>query len=278
MQKIVKVIVALLLIKSAVSTAQVKYQLSLLPDKKTYMVSMVPLKTWNYPQNLTSTAQVTIKVPSDKPFTAAVTNMNPEVKWLDNSYVEHPNSDPSHTYISFGLESKGTSRLKYVENEEIPLFTFRNIESNECVGKVSLLDNVKDALKGKEAETYNISNQISVLATQGDVYVGNFLSEADCSVVTSNKDLFGDVHIKAYPVPADNQLTISWEKVPLSSDKALLIIENALGQEVYRQDVLNDNTTHQEVLNVSTYGAGYYHFYLLSGTQSTKKYKFLIVK
>jgi hypothetical protein len=259
-------------------SAQVKFQLTLLADKKTYLVSMVSLKTWTYPQNLTSTAQVTIKVPADKPFTAAVTNMNPDVKWLDNSYIEHPESDPNHTYVSFGLESKGTWRLKYMENEEIPLFTFRNIESNECIGKISLLDNVKDAFKGKDADTYNINNQISVLATQGDVYAGNFFSEADCSVVTTTEHLFGNIHIKVYPIPAENQLTIHWDKEVTKNDRALLVIEDALGREVYRQEVLNTKGAYQEVLNVSDFPSGYYHFYFVEDNQNTQKYKFLVVK
>ncbi len=258
--------------------AQVKYQLSLLPDKKTYMVSLVSSKTWTYPNNLTSTAQVTIKVPSEKPFTAAVTSLNPDVKWLDNSYIEAPTSDPSHTYVSFGLISIGTSKLHYKENEEIPLFTFRNIEAEPCIGKISIINNDLDAFKGKDAEIYNINNQISVLAEQGDVYVGNLKAEVDCAQALSNEELFEDVNIKAFPIPTADQLTIQWLNKGVSKAPVLLQIENMEGKIVTSKKVSAIEGQNQEIFDFSAQAIGCYYFSFMEDGKSSKKYKFLIIR
>jgi hypothetical protein len=258
--------------------AQVKYQLSLLPDQKTYMVSLVSSKTWTYPQNLTSTAQVTIKVPSDKLFTAAVTSLNPDVKWLDNSYIEAPDSDPAHNYISFGLTSLGTSKLHYKENEEIPLFTFRNIEEVPCVGKIAIINNELDAFKGKDAEIYNISNQISVLAAQGDVYVGNLKADVDCAKVLSDEELFQDVNVRAFPIPTDNQLTIEWQSKDESKLPMTIQIENMEGRVVTTKKIVSTEGKNQETFDFASQVPGCYYFSFIEENKVSKKYKFLIIR
>ena len=52
------------------SIAQVNFQLDLMADRKTYVVSMVATETWAYPQNITGTAQVTVRIPANTRFTA----------------------------------------------------------------------------------------------------------------------------------------------------------------------------------------------------------------
>jgi len=44
--------------------AQVKFKMQLLNDGTTYQVSLVPETSYRPPLNMTSTAQVTIKVPT----------------------------------------------------------------------------------------------------------------------------------------------------------------------------------------------------------------------
>ena len=257
--------------------AQVKYQLTLLPDNKTYLVSLIPQKTWDYPLNLTSTAQVTIKVPSDKEFTAAVTNMNPDVKWIDNSYIESPQSDPAHTYVSFGLVSLGTDKIIYKENEEVMLFSFQNIADDNCIGKISLIDNEKDAFKGKDAETWNIGNQISVLAAEGDVYNGNLRTDADCSKITGIKDFYNDVNVKAYPIPAQNQFTIEWTAV-VANPKTVIQIETMDGRIIEKRDVSVNTGQNKADFDFTSLPGGGYNFSFISEGKSSKRYQFLIIK
>ena len=46
--------------------AQIQFQLSWLPQESAYLVSMVPQTDWAAPFNITSTAQVTLKVPTEE--------------------------------------------------------------------------------------------------------------------------------------------------------------------------------------------------------------------
>lgn len=258
-------------------TAQIKYQLTLLPDNKTYLVSLVPQQTWDYPLNLTSTAQVTIKVPGDKAFTAAVTNMNPDVKWIDNSYIETPESDPAHTYVSFGLVSLGTDKLIYKANEELMLFTFQNIATEDCIGQISLIDNEKDAFKGKDAETWNIGNQISVLAAEGDVYNGNLRADVDCSKALGTKDFFNDVNVKAYPIPTASQFTIEWNARE-AQPKTVIQIESIDGRIIEKREVNVAAGLNKEQFDFSALSAGGYNFSFISEGKTSKRYQFLVVR
>lgn len=279
MKKIIKVIgISSVILFSKAINAQVKYQLTLLPDNKTYVVSLIPSKTWEFPKNLTSTAQVTIKVPSDKPFTAAVTNLIPGVKWVDNSYIEKPESDKSHNYISFGLTTLGTSKIPYVANEEVSLFSFRNIEENPCVGKISLIDNIKDALKGSDAEKYNIGNQISVMATEGDVYEGNLNSDVDCSTYVSSKDLIEDFNISASPIPSEGLINIEWTNLVSANTATQIKIENIEGKVIATRKINAVQGKNIEHFDFTSEPSGCYYFSLLQNNKSSKKYKFLIIK
>ena len=115
------------------SLAQVNFQLDLMPDRKTYVVSMVSTETWAYPQNITGTAQVTVRIPANTRFTAGrITSLQQGVQWLDNARIERPVADPTHDYVSFSLVTMATKNIPYVRGVETPLFTFQNLQ-NDCV-------------------------------------------------------------------------------------------------------------------------------------------------
>jgi hypothetical protein len=257
--------------------AQVSYKISMMSDKKTYMVSMISEKTWTYPKNITSTAQVTIKVPSDKSFSPIVTSADKDVRWRANSLVEKPSSDPAHNYISFGLESLGTAKINYIAGQEIPLFTFVNKESNACLGKVSLINNVKDILKGDEGANYNIGNQITLLGRKGNSYLGNIQETVDCGSVTGNNDILNKETISIYPVPADQEIYLTWKNDNPKQAQAQILIENIQGSVVKTQTITLLNGTNDATINVAELVPGLYNIAIKQDKQISIRHKVIII-
>lgn len=259
--------------------AQVKLQLSLLPDEKTYLVSMVPDKTLTYPMNITGTAQVTIKYPAINRFFATnLRSLISNVKWEDNAYITDLKTSKGFNFISFGMRSQGTSAISYDEGKEIPLFTFTNHYG--CAGEVTLVDNKTSDLKGDESQTYNIGNHWSVLANTNEAYTGNLQASVNCdrNVVNMRGDkesLFSA--LTAYPIPVSHELTI---RTRTSLDKIeninRLTVFNALGQEVASQAVSLKVGEQEMTLDVSNLTEGLYMFQFNGGVLSSKSYRFVV--
>jgi hypothetical protein len=217
------------------STTQVSFQLSLMPDRKTYLVSMTPTQTWVFPKNITGTAQITVRIPANVRFTAgSITSLQQGVKWLDNARIERPAADRSHDYVSFSLTSMATKAIPYQANVETPLFTFTNIQ-NDCVGKVELVDNADPVTQNVIAEGFNVKNHISVLAMHGEAYAATATQGsrvADCSTTTNAQDLNNGLYVQTvYPTPATDLVTIEWANDQASkAQNTTLIVTDVLGQ------------------------------------------------
>jgi hypothetical protein len=266
------------------ATAQVSFQLALMSDHKTYMVSMTPSETWAYPKNITGTAQVTVRIPANVRFTAGnITSLQAGVKWLDNARIETPASDPTHDYVSFSLTTMATKNIPYQQGVETPLFTFTNLQ-NDCVGKVELIDN-NEAVVGKvTAEGFNIKNHLSTLATKGgEAFTGIQGSRvADCSTTTAAQDLNKDLSIlNAYPVPATDLLTIEWTNGAIDAQNTVLIATDILGKEVLNQKIgplsIKGNLNKIEV-NVVEWASGLYLFHFVNDKGVSATQKVLVAK
>lgn len=266
------------------ATAQVSFQLSLLADKKTYLVSMMPSETWVYPKNITGTAQVTVRIPANVRFTAGnITSLQAGVKWLDNARIETPASDPTHDYVSFSLTSMATKNIPYQQNVETPLFTFTNLQ-NDCVGKVELIDNNEAVVSKITAEGYNIKNHLTTLATKGSEAVSGIQGSrvADCTASTSVQDLNKDLSIvNAYPVPTTDLLTIEWTSRVADAANTVLIATDILGQEVYSKKIdplsIKGNINKIEV-NVIEWASGLYLFHFVNDKGVSATQKVLVTK
>jgi hypothetical protein len=262
------------------STAQVSFQLSLMPDRTTYLVSMTPTQTWVYPKNITGTAQVTVRIPANVRFTAGnITSLQQGVKWLDNARVERPAADRTHDYVSFSLTSMATKAIPYQANVETPLFTFTNIQ-NDCVGKVELVDNAAATTQNVTAEGFNVKNHLSVMAMQGEAFEAATQGSrvADCSATTNAQDLNNGLYVQTvYPTPATDLLTIEWTDTHISkAQNTVLIITNALGQEMINQkiDPLSmKGATNKIDLDVRPWASGVYLFHFVNdkGLSPTQK-------
>ena len=207
MKKISQLILLFFLSLTAVS-AQVQYQLEWLPVNQSYRVSMVVEQTWEAPMNMVATAQVTLKVPTGGFEIANVENLLPQVVFSANSRQNAPTESAAYDYISFGLETLGTSNIPFVAGTTVPLFTFQNL--GECNGVVSLVTE-NDAFFPPNSAKANIGNTMTVLGANGNAYTGNTGDGIDCSglVGTTIIDKVA-TFFNVFPNPVQNDLNIQF--------------------------------------------------------------------
>ena len=225
------------------TTAQVQFKLTMLEDGETYQVSLIPEKTWKHPYNITSTAQVTIKVPTNSFEVKDLKSLQLDIEWQDNSRSDAPAEAPAVDYISFGLATLGTVDFNYEAGVEMPLFQFKN--ALPCSGDVILMDNSEDPFMAPNSRSANVGNSITIFGARGEAYRGNMaeFSKIPCqtgfSTSTEKEEIITEV-VKLYPNPAINEVFVdmSWNNGTTKGD---LVIMDATGKEVKRQTVtLND--------------------------------------
>ncbi len=262
MMKKIKLILALALLSLGKSHAQVKFQLTLMPDKKTYMVSMIPDRTLVFPQNITGTAQVTVRIPTKLRFTAGeIKSLLTGVEWQNNVHLEGLKSDTQHDYISFALKTMGTKNIPYEEGKETPLFTFKNIR-NDCVGLMELVaDNDPSVLKVIQ-EGYNVKNHLSIMGIRGEAAKGVVNTKADCNAISTGINE-GNHPFKihaAYPIPAHDELTIEYQNTLADAKNLQLVVTDIVGKEVLQKSIPLSINRETMQLNVSNWSAGLYLF------------------
>lgn len=220
-------------------SAQVQYKLTMLEDGETYQVSLIPEKSWEHPYNITSTAQVTIKVPTNSFEVTDLVSLQLDVDWQDNSRSDAPAEAPATDYISFGLATLGTVNFNYEAGVEMPLFTFKN--ALPCTGSVILMDNADDPFMAPNSRRANVGNSITIFGARGEAYMGNAIdyTEVPCQAklttnVETNEIVFEST--KVYPNPAINEVFVdlNWINGTTEGD---LVIMDATGKEIQRQPV-----------------------------------------
>lgn len=191
--------------------AQVQYKIEWKENLSAYQVSLVPQTTWQGTQAITASAQISIKVPTGSMEVYNLKNLVGGVNWEYNSRYNSPVESSAFDYISFGLNSLGTSAIPYVKDQEVPLFTFQN--ANECGGAVFLIDNSTDAFMPPNASKANIGNQITVLGAGGNAYMGNNgEGKADCGFVSfTTSGVHANTKFELFPTPAIELLQVSFD-------------------------------------------------------------------
>lgn len=252
----------LLFVMAAISftSAQVQFKLTMLEDGETYQVSLIPEKTWKHPYNITSTAQVTVKVPTNSFEVTDLVSLQLDVDWQDNSRSDAPAEAPGTDYISFGLASLGTVNFNYEAGVEMPLFQFKN--ALPCNGSVSLMDNADDPFIAPNSRRANVGNSITIFGARGEAYAGNSIdfTEVPCSANLSTSLETKDVVIaatKVYPNPAINEVFVdlNWTNGPTDGD---VVIMDATGKELKRQAVNLKDGFNQVQLSVDQLTFGIY--------------------
>ncbi len=127
----------------------------------TYKVSLLSDTTWTLPNNVTASMQVTIKVPTGGFSVSNLTSLVSGVTFSVGSIYEAPMEDPNHDYISFILNTPGTTGIAYTKGQKTPLFSFRN--GGLCKGgPVALMDNDTDPFSPPNSENANVGQQLTV--------------------------------------------------------------------------------------------------------------------
>ena len=151
-----------------------EYLLERLPDGK-YRVSLVSNVTYTYPDNITSTAQVTLKVAHGTgvdSFTVdnltSLVTTGSGVSWALNGRQNAPTEDATADYLTIGLTSYNTSEIPYVAGDTVPLFEFAN--GGRCLGTTVALMQPTDAFAPPNSASANVGCQLSVIGyNQPDV-------------------------------------------------------------------------------------------------------------
>ncbi len=154
---------------------------TLLEEGDCYVVGMNPDATWLGADAITSTAQVTLLVPTGTGFFAGnIESYNGT--WENNSVVISPDENPDYDYWSFGLTSMGTDEIEYLDGVYTVFFTFCN--TGFCPGTIDLME-ADDPFAVPNSQNINVGNQITTfgsgnmntwLSNVGGIYI-------DCSLV-----------------------------------------------------------------------------------------------
>ncbi len=160
----------------------ITYKLEKLPNDK-FQMSMITDTTWNFPNNIVSSAQWTVKVPTGGFKVAKLTSLVPGVTFSEASSYIAPTEEPGSDYISFILGSPGTTNISFIKGQTVPLFTFEN--SGTCQGgQVVLMDNKNDPFFPPNSQNANVGQQITVSGYGGadvPVCISN-LPAPDCTL------------------------------------------------------------------------------------------------
>lgn len=172
----------------------VSYGIDKLPDG-TFRVSLTPSVTYSAPDNITSTAQITVKVPTasggnDGFSVTEFTNLVPNVLFGEASRQNAPPEDPEHDYISFALQTLGTSGITYEAGVAVPLFSFRN--GGSCEDRaVFLMNNLDDPFLPPNSADANIGQQITIAGwgAGGTPVCTTATNIDDCNVFTPETEI-----------------------------------------------------------------------------------------
>jgi len=259
------------------SYGQVKFKLTKLSDGKTYQVSMIPEVTFQSPLNVTSTAQVTLKAPTNGLEVDQIFNLQDGVEWEPNSLTERPEESPDSDYLSFGLVTQGTNKISYEAGVEVPLFAFTNFL--ECQGQIALMNNSTDPFTMPNSKQVNIGNQITILGAQGDAYIGNAPeSVAPCGDnLTAIKNIEqSKVSLNLYPNPTTDYLFVNfdWER---KGEAIKLKVLDLTGKLVKEQSLVINKGNNRIKLDVQSLTQGNYLIELWGETWSISTDQFVIM-
>ena len=198
----------LMLATPALLSAQVKFKIDYDMEADRYAVSIVPEQTYTFPNNLTGTGQVSIKVPAGAFELESFENTNPQFRWEMNSQTDSPEEAMDWDYLSFGLISQGTDKVDYTAGEAMQLFTFRN--GLGCQGAIELVDNTTDVFMAPNSRHVNVGNQLAILGGGMSGYGGIVGSAvADCNPpVVNDEELNGTTTVTEHKIKRVEAFTL----------------------------------------------------------------------
>lgn len=251
------IVICSMMLLSKISYSQIYFGIELQEDEKTYVVSLKSDQTIAAPLNTTGTAQITIKLLSTDSFEVTkLTSLVPNVSWAKTVRVNQPQEATDYDYITFGLTSLGTVGLNYTKDVTLPLFSFEN-SSGVCPGKVEIIDNQTDAFLYPNSSRLSIRNHISIIATGGNAYLGNYQEATDCQTINTTEvavEEFGTLSV--YPNPAKEIINVRYETT--SYEATSIIIYDVNGTVVFSKNDLPKVGLNQLQIALDDMSAGTY--------------------
>jgi len=266
------------LLSTQLVNAQIQFRLSHKPNSKTYVVSLIPEKTFNFPDNIVSTAQFTIKVETNRDFMLGnFKELVADEKMMNNGVIKSPELSPKYDYYSYGLQTMGSSNYALTKGKEVELFSFDNLGNDEPM--VALIDNDDIMVKSIKKTHINLGNQISLLGVGGGIsnaYTGNFHAEMPNDENLAN--LFSIENV--FPNPATDKVSVVWVNNHVANPEglALLVIDSNTGIITKTENILNAPLGKNNIpLNVSQLKEGTYLFKLQTKFGNSKATHVVIV-
>ncbi len=258
--------------------AQVRLNLSLLPDQQTYLVSMLPDQSWSAPMNAVGSAQIVLQMDAGKPFLAGqIKSMISGISWSDNAYIESPASAPEYNFVCFALNEAGTKSISFQAGVETPLFSFVNLDPG-CVGIVTLVENTNPLVqKVVNTDRYNITQNMTVLGAQGNAVSGNVNTSVDCSVLHTKTENSIVSNLRIFPVPATDALLIFWELEPGQNLNKLLVTD-MIGRQMVSESMKPSVGEQKYSLDVSAFPTGLYTASLFNKEGERQAFQFTVIR
>ena len=258
--------------------AQIRFKLSKQGGDKTYVVSLIPDKTYSYPNNIIGTAQITIKVHSKDDFVlSTLKSFNVEEHWMRSSLVRNPILASEYDYYSFGLQTIGSRNYSLIAGKETELFSFENFGNDDV--EISLID-TEDIMATSVRKTHiNLGNQISVLGIDGgsiNAYIGNYSGSTD-SPITEKQLLISHI----YPNPATDKMAVEWiNKMPANNEDTELVILDSTTGIVVKSEKISSNVygKNRVDLMVNTITTGNYLLKIQNRLFSSGSIHFSVIK
>ncbi|MEZ4955279.1 MAG: gliding motility-associated C-terminal domain-containing protein [Saprospiraceae bacterium] len=146
--------------------SQISYEIELLPDNETYLVSFISSVTYAPPGNTVVSGQVTIRMPHGfGPNVFQVVDLTmetPGAQWQADDIVRAPMEAPSWDYISFALTTPITPVYNFQAGVSIPVFSFKN-GGEHCADSLYIIKNGEDPFFPPNQLGVNIGNSIVVI-------------------------------------------------------------------------------------------------------------------
>ncbi len=243
-------------------SAQVKFNMHYDFETERYVVSVLPVATYSYPNNITGTGQVTIKVPTNKFFPVDIISYMEGMEWDADSRNNAPAESPDFDYISFGLSVQGLAYPEYQAGVMLPLFSFRNAYG--CLSDIFLVDNATDSFMPPNSMNANIGNTLTILGAGGDAFTGiegSFTCSCDESASANVEEKPGLGDYRLFPNPAIDfvNVEINWTSEPTTAHLHLI---DAGGKKVWVRELSLTTGTNVEKLLLNNLPAGNYWVYL----------------
>lgn len=279
MERFLKALIILVISTSSLP-AQVKLMLDYNARTNEYTVSMMPEKTWQAPDNLTATGQITLKATTGQFYVKDVKSLVPDTDWFPSGRVNAPNEQPGYDYIFFRLDIRGLAEVPYQAFVPTRLFSFQ-LESN-CAKEVMLVSNFEDKFLPPNSRRINIGNSIGVSGANGEAYAGNISdipifcayasTPSEGEETSTNKPLLVEEEVffekkLLYPNPTIDEVNVELNWSGIQGEKTILAYNNN-GELVRFFNQNLDKGNNEFALDLKDLASGVYNFLLVEKGQS----------